>query len=59
MAKEPFDLEYADKRPAPDARTPESGAAMVIGFYVTVAVVVLVVGLLIFLSTCAADFKNL
>jgi hypothetical protein len=59
MAKEPFDLEYADKRPAPDTRKPESGAAMVIGFYLTVAVVVLVVGLLIFLSTCAADFKNL
>jgi len=59
MAKEPFDLEYADKRPAPDARQHESGAKMVIGFYLSVGLVVLGVGLLIFLSHCAADLLKL
>jgi hypothetical protein len=47
------------KGPTDDARKPESGARMVIGFYLSVGVVVLVVGLLIFLSHCAADFLKL
>jgi hypothetical protein len=62
MEEKQVDPEGADGRPADDAWKRESGATMVIGFYLCVGLVmlvVLVVGLLIFLSQCAADFKNL